>query len=73
MTARDVLDRWTPPREGRGRAAFEFGLNAKEKELCRRSWNRWLELPNKLVIRRMNIRRANRKMRRQSGMDLKFA
>jgi hypothetical protein len=70
MTARDVLE--NGPTLKRMKAPYGKSL-AQIEWRDNDTFRRFAELPNKLVIRRMNIRRANRKMRRQSGMDLKFA
>ena len=69
MTARDVLARWTPPR-GCEMAAILDELPDDPRLAWRAfsSWTRWLELPQKLVVRRANIRRIARMRRRKMGL-----
>jgi hypothetical protein len=74
MTAKQVLEQWTPPRGAS--PLVDLGELSDDPKMAWKefaSWTRWLQLHDKMKVRRVTLRTVNRRWRRQNGLSLKGA
>jgi hypothetical protein len=69
-----VLSSWTPPR-GASPFVLDGELSDDPKMAWKEfwSWTRWLQLHEKMKIRRVSLRTANRRWRVHNGLSLRGA